>query len=333
MLYYYINTFGNVDTAMRSLSQAFSVLALAAVLAAPPAQAAEPPRVVASIAPLGSLAAAVMRGVAEPTVLLPAGASPHAYALRPSEARTLASADLALWIGEALETFLQEPLATLARPDAAVELMEADGLILHPNRAGGIWGAHHDHGHAPGAARAHHDDHGKIDAHLWLDPRNAAILVDRIADALSTRDPERAAAYRANALSAKQALNDLDIELAATFAEVGDRPYVVFHDAYQYLEQRYNLFPIGAVTVGPERGPGAQRLSRLRDEIASRGAACAFREPQFTPKILESLAADTSIRIGVLDPLGVEAKPGPDGYFKLMRALAASLTGCLAAGG
>ncbi|EDP65844.1 periplasmic solute binding protein [alpha proteobacterium BAL199] len=317
---------------MRSLSQALSVLALAAVLTASPAQAAESPRVVASIAPLGSLAAAVMRGVAEPTVLLPAGASPHAYALRPSEARALASADLVLWIGEALETFLEEPLAALARPGAVVELIDTEGLILHPTRTGGIWES--DHGHAREAPQgsAHAHDHGSTDAHLWLDPRNAAILVDRIASALAERDPDRAAAYRNNADAAKAELNALDTELAAALSAIGDRPYVVFHDAYQYLEQRYDLFPIGAVTVGPERGPGAQRLSRLRDEIAGRGATCAFREPQFTPKVLESLASDTQIRIGVLDPLGTDTKPGPDGYPRLMRALAASLTGCLAAG-
>lgn len=318
---------------MRTVSQACAAFSLALTLLAPPALAGDPPRVVASIAPVGSLAAAVMRGVAEPTVLLPAGASPHAYALRPSDARALASADLVLWIGEAMEGFLEEPLATLARPDAAVELMETAGLTLYPTRAGGIWGAHHDHGRTQGAADSHDHDHGKIDAHLWLDPGNAAILIDRIADILATRDPERAATYRANAASARKSLDVLDSELAATFAEVGDRPYVVFHDAYQYLEQRYNLFPIGAVTVGPERGPGAQRLSSLRDEIASRGATCAFREPQFTPRVLESLAADTKIRIGVLDPLGADTAPGPDGYVHMMRTLAASLTGCLAAGG
>ena len=159
------------------------------------------------------------------------------------------------------------------------------------------------------------------------------MLVDRIAAELARRDPGRADTYRANAAAARAEYDALDGEIAATLAPVGDRPYVVFHDAYQYLEQRYGLFPIGSVTVAADRSPGAKRLARLRDEILGRGATCAFREPQFSPKILDSLAADTRIRIGVLDPVGAGVTVGPDGYPALMRNLAASLTGCLAAGG
>lgn len=307
---------------MTSTIQAIRSAALILLLTGAPAAAAEPPRVLASIAPVGSLAAAVMRGVAAPTVLLPAGASPHAYALKPSEARALRSADLVLWIGEALETFLEEPIETLARPGSAVELMDAEGLTLHATRSGGIWEAEDGHAHAQG------HDHGMVDAHVWLDPHNAAAMVDRIAVELARRDPERAATYRGNAEAARRELEALDRELAAVLAPVSDAPYVVFHDAYQYLEQRYGLFPVGAVTIGADRAPGAKRLMRLREEIAGRGASCAFREPQFAPRILESLAADTGVRIGVLDPLGGGA--GPDGYKALMKGLAASLAGCLA---
>lgn len=313
---------------MTSTIQAIRSAALILLLAAAPAAAAEPPRVLASIAPIGSLAATVMRGVAVPTVLLPAGASPHAYALKPSEARALRSADLVLWVGEALETFLEEPIETLARPGSAVELMESEGLTLHDTRSGGIWEAEDAHAHATGHDHGH--DHGAVDAHVWLDPHNAAVMVDRIAAELARRDPERAATYRGNAETARRELEALDRELAAALAPVGDKPYVVFHDAYQYLEQRYGLFPVGAVTIGADRAPGAKRLMRLRDEITSRGATCAFREPQFAPRILDSLAADTGVRVGVLDPLGSDA--GPDGYKALMTGLAASLAGCLAGG-
>lgn len=318
---------------MRPVSQALAslvaVLAVSATTA--PAQASPPPKVVASIGPVGSLTAAVMRGVGEPTVLLPAGASPHAYSLRPSEARALASADLVLWVGEALETFLEEPLETLARKGSVVELMEADGLILLPTRTGGVWAEadeeHDEHGHD------HGHGHGGIDAHVWLDPRNAAAIVDRIAAALAERDPGRAAAYRANAATAKAGIEALDNELATALAGVRKRPYVVFHDGYQYFERHYGLAPLGSVTIGPERAPGAQRLAHLRDEILERGAACVFREPQFTPRVLDSLAADTKVRVGVLDPLGADVPAGPDGYAALMRNLAASLTQCLAPAG
>lgn len=320
---------------MRPLRQALrgSALATLAMLAAvTAAPAAEPPRVLASISPIGSLAAAVMRGVGEPTVLLPRGASPHAYTLRPSDARALASADLVLWIGESLEAFLEEPLATLARPGAAVELIDVEGLTLHEPRSGGIWEAGDDgHGHAHGHGEAHGGT--AVDAHIWLDPRNATVLTHRIASELAARDPARAAVYRANAEAAAAAIEALDRELERTLAAIADRPYVVFHDAYQYLEQRYGLFPIGAVTIGPERAAGAQRVRAIRAAVVGRGAACVFREPGFSPKLLEGLAADARVRIGVLDPEGLDIATGPDGYGELMRRLAASLTGCLATGG
>ncbi|MEQ9329948.1 zinc ABC transporter substrate-binding protein [Thalassobaculum sp.] len=324
---------------MQQLSQApiFAVaLFAAAVLGTGPARAAEPPRVVASIAPIGSLAAAVMRDVGAPTVLLPAGASPHAYALRPSEARALASADLVLWVGEALEAFLEEPLETLAPKGTVVELMETDGLVLLPTRTGGVWEAghgEHDHGGHKEHGKAEASDHGNIDAHLWLDPRNASVIVERIATALAERDPDRAATYRANAQAAKAALAALDRELAVALAPLRDRPYVVFHDAYQYLETRYGLKPLGAVTIAAERAPGAKRLARLREEIRERGAVCAFREPQFAPRVLDSLGADTGIRIGVLDPLGAGTGSSPDDYPRLMRALATGIVACLTPAG
>ena len=328
---------------MRPVPQALPKLALAILLlAGAPArsQAADAPKVVASIGPVGSLAAAVMRGVGTPLVLLPAGASPHSYALRPSEARALASADLVLWVGEALETFLEEPLETLADPARVVELIEADGLTLHPTRAGGIWGAEDDgyghgqgHGHGGGHAATGGDGHDGVDPHLWLDPRNAAAVVDRIADALARRDPGRADTYRANAEAARAGIAALDRELAEALAPLRSRPYVVFHDAYQYLELRYGLHPLGAVSIGPEHGPGAKRLARLRDEIRARGAVCAFREPQFAPRVLDSLSADTGIRIGVLDPLGTGTGASPDDYPRLMRSLAAGLVACLAPAG
>lgn len=322
---------------MQPVPQALRRTALAALtllgLAAP--AAAEAPRVVASIPPIGSLAAAVMRGVGEPKVLLPSGASPHAYSLRPSDARMLASADLILWVGEALEAFLEEPLTSLAKPGAAVELMETEGLILQHTRTGGIWAPDDDGDGDTGhdATNAHHHHHGSVDPHLWLDPRNAKVIVTRIAGELARRDPGHADAYRANAAAAEADLDALDKELAAELGAVGDQPYVVFHDAYQYLEQRYGLSPIGSVTIGPERAPGARRVATLRDDIMSRGATCAFREPQFAPRMLESLAADTKVHVGVLDPLGAGIPAGPDGYDRLMRALASSLTDCLAAGG
>ncbi len=321
---------------MRHIRQVLRVSALASLTllaVARPSAAAEPPRVLASISPIASLAAMVMRGVGEPSLLLPPGASPHVFSMRPSDARALAAADVVFWVGEALESFLEEPLKTLAHEGAAVELMESEGLVLHPTRSGGVWESGDDgHGHSHGHGNSHGGGHAHeaVDAHIWLDPRNAVVLVRRMAEELASRDPERADVYRANALSAAAEIQTLDTELATTLGAVGDQPYVVFHDAYQYLEQRYSLFPIGSVTIGPERTAGAQRVQQLREAVVSRGATCVFREPGFSPRLLDSLAADKSVKVGVLDPEGIDVTPGPDGYSRLMRNLAAALTGCLA---
>ena len=296
-------------------------------LAAGPAAAA--PEVVASIKPVHSLVAGVMRGLGTPVLLIGGVGSPHGYSLRPSEARALSEAELVFWIGGGLEASLAKPLTALAGDRARViALAEAEGVRLLQARAGGPWEVPeeaHDHGTDTGV----HDAGKQADFHIWLDPLNAIAIVRAAATALARADPKNAAVYRRNGTDTIKEIEALDREIAGTLAPVRERPYVVFHDAYQYLEKRYHLNAVGAVAASPERPPGARRLSEIRAKIAALGAVCVFTEPQFRPALVDTVVAGSAAQSAVLDPLGAGLAAGPGAYFALMRGLADSLVGCL----
>lgn len=321
-------------------------LLLAAGLLAAPAPAQAEIKVVASIKALHSFVAGVMEGVGEPTLLVKGMASPHAYSLRPSDAQALAGADVVFWIGEGFEIFLERPLASLAEGARIVALDETPGLILLAPRAGGVWEPHEDHDDlADGGAEHEHEEeeahadaadhagdeheHAAYDGHLWLDPRNAAAMVRQIAAELSVADPAHAGAYETNAMTMSQRIEALDGELSASLAPVRSVPFIVFHDAYQYLEARYGLAGAGSITVSPEQPPGARRLQEIHGKIEDNEPRCVFREPNFDPALVDRLVEGTGARTGVLDPEGAALAEGPSLYFELMRGLAGALRGCL----
>lgn len=312
----------------KSLSAALLLIFLSSFTTTRAAEApASPPKVVVTILPIHSLVAGVMDGIGQPHLLLGGGASPHAYALKPSDARKLAEARAVFWVGEALEAFLERPLAALSGAARKVEIMEMEGLRRLPLREGGIWGNQAEETPASGT-----DQHGHkgIDAHVWLDPANARTIVRGAAGVLAEIDPANGGRYTANARAMERRLDALDQNLRTTLAPVAGRPYVVFHDAYQYLERRYGLTPAGAVTVSPGRAPGAKRLMELRARISVAKADCVFVEPQFEPRIARIVVEGTGARLGTLDPLGAALSPGKDAYFALMDGLARSLAGCIA---
>ncbi len=311
---------------------AFIVAVLA--LAASPAAAAGP-NVVASIGPVHSLVASVMQGVGTPELLLPPGASPHTFALRPSDAQTLRRAKVVFWVGEDLETFLERPLHALSAEARVVALMKAPGVTLLEAREGGDWERHaHEHGdeHAHEHEHEHEEGHhgDDVDPHVWLDPANARAWTDEIARHLADVDPANAAAYGRNAESLKGRLEALGSELSALTAPVRSRPFVVFHDAYHYLENRFGLNAVGSITVSPERAPGVKRVAALRDKVRTLGAVCVFAEPQFEPKLVRTLVEGTPARVGTLDPIGASLPPGPDLYIRLVRGLGTAIASCLA---
>ena len=293
---------------------------------------ADAPVVVASIKPIHSLLAGIMERAGRPRLLMRGGASPHTSSLRPSQARALAEADVVVWVGEELESFLTQSIRSLADDAYVLELSRTEGIILLPVREGGTWNTH-DHGGEAGEAHVHHDDgheqrHGEFDMHLWLDPVNAAMIADAMAKALALVDPERAGLYRDNAIALRTRLRTLDTALKETLAPVAGRGFIVFHNAWQYFDTRYGLRAAGAITVSPDHAPGAARLTEIREKIASAGAECVFAEPQVEPRLVRALVADTGVATGTLDPLGAMIEDGPDLYFTLMRANAEAFRAC-----
>lgn len=288
------------------------------------------PSVVASIKPVHSLVAAVMAGVGEPTLIVKGAASPHTYALKPSDAGALESADIVFWTGHGMELFLGDALETLATKATVVELADSPGITLLPVREGGAFEPHSDGDEAAHDDHAHeHDEHGEGDMHFWLDPENAKLMVTRIATTLAETDPENATAYQANAEAELVRLDELEAELTATLAPIADKPFVVFHDAYQYFEARFGLTLAGSVTVTPDVMPGAARIDELKAKVATLGATCVFAEPNFEPTIISAITEGSDAKAGVLDPEGGALVEGPELYPQLLRGLAASLVGCL----
>ncbi len=311
-----------------------TLAALALVLSGITPVLANTPKVVASLKPIHSLVAAVMGETGSPELLVTGAASPHTFSLKPSQAASLTEADLVFWVDPALEGFLVNPMANLAKENASVPLLNAEGVNLLEAREGGIWESHHeddDHGH--GHAPQHQDEHEKetdhhtLDPHFWLDIANGMALVTSIEHQLSKAYPELAPAFSENASDFREQLLLLDTELKEQLAPVSTQPYIVFHDAYQYFEERYDLSPAGSVTANPEVRPGARRIADLRQ--ASSAAICVFAEPQFEARILQRLTEDEGVHLGYLDPLGSALPAGPDHYAATLRALANSIADCL----
>lgn len=307
-----------------------SVLCAGTALAVQPSYALTDTDVVVSIKPLHSLVSAVMKDVAEPQLIVKGAGSGHTYSLKPSDANMLENAKLIFWTGPSMEMFLSKPLETLGTKAEQIMLGEVSGLTTYGFREGGAFEGHdhgdggHDHGHG----HDHSHEHGH-DAHIWLDPTNGETMVEEIANVLSEADPANAKTYHANADSYKERIAKLDKELKDELVLVKGKPFVVFHDAYQYFEKRYGLNTVGSITVSPENAPGAARIKEIHDKIAGLNAVCVFSEPQFESRLVQTVIDGTSAKTGVLDPLGAELKDGPDLYLNLLRDLAASLNKCL----
>jgi len=290
------------------------------------------PKIVASIKPVHSLVAGVMREVGEPRLLVLGGASPHEYSLRPSDARAISEADIVFWIGPELESFMVKPLQNAKGRVRSVALLDAPGVAVLPLREGGAWEPHQHH---PTEPVGHHSDHDHDhesgrDVHIWLDPVNAVAMARRIVAVLGDADSAHRADYERNGAALIERLNQLDQQLAGDLAPIKDRPFIVFHDAYQYFERRYGLSAAGSITLSPEQRPGAKRVTEIQARIRDLGVRCVFGEPQFQPALVETAIAGSGARSGVLDPEGgAELQAGPEAYFELLRRLADSLRTCL----
>jgi len=291
-------------------------------------------RVLTSIKPLQLIAAAVQDGAGTPDVLLPPGASPHHYALRPSDVRRVGEADLLYWVGPDLEAFLPRVLEGRQAPSLAVQ--ELPGVHL---RRFGAEHSHADDGHGD----ADHDEHmdeddtghdhehrpGNLDAHLWLLPDNARAIAARMADDLAKADPANAARYRANLAAFEQRLSATDGRLKARLAPLRNKPFFVFHEAFDYFEEAYGLTHAGVFALGAEVQPGARHVAAMRAQLKAAGPSCVFSEPPLQPRLAQTLSDGLPVQLAELDALGFDLPAKAGSYEKLLENLGDGLAGCL----
>ncbi|MCM2459165.1 zinc ABC transporter substrate-binding protein ZnuA [Pseudomonas sp. LARHCG127] len=307
------------------MSRFFSLFVafVASVLLIGPAQADV--KVLTSIKPLQLIAAAVQDGVAVPEVLLPPGASPHHYALRPSDVRKVQSVDLLYWIGPDMEGFLPRVLNGRTLPSVAVQ--ELPGLKLRHFAQDSA--SHEDHDHDEGDDHDHDHRPGTVDAHLWLSPHNARVIAARMAADLSAADPANAARYQNNLKGFNQRLDALDTRLKTRLAGVAGKPYFVFHEAFDYFEDNYGLKHAGVFAVAAEVQPGAQHVAAMRTRLQAVGKTCVFSEPPLRPRLAETLVAGLPVKLAELDALGGYTPATAQGYEQLLEKLGNDLAGCL----
>jgi zinc transport system substrate-binding protein len=269
------------------------------------------PKVVVSIKPIHDITLAVMEGVATPTLLVPAGSSPHTYALAPSQAKALYEADLIGWVGPSLETFMTQPLARRKADSTLLTLLEMPGMTLYS--------AQSSDGH----------NHGPTDPHLWLDPLNMMNYATHLAQTLGKLDPENTARYADNAKRTNDKLKLLNQSITDKLQPVRSSPLMVFHDAYQYFQKRYQLNVVGTIVLRPDTLPSVAHLLEIQQTLKSAKVQCIFSEPQFKPAIVERLVDSTEVKDGIMDPLGSPSPVGLAGYEALLNNLADSILGCI----
>ena len=311
-------------------------------------------KVVTSIKPIHSLVSYIMEGVGSPDLIVDGYNSPHGFSLKPSHAKMLQEADIVIYVGEGIEEFLEKPLKSLAQNAVKFELLKQSGMKKLKFRERNIFEGHDDHDdhghgkkkkddhddhddhdHDKKAKKEDHDDHGhddhghghgEFDPHIWLDPMNAKIIIKKVTNQLSKLDKDNSSTYKSNS---KKALKEIDNLIKQVKSDINkDAKVVVFHDAYQYFEKRFDVNIIGALTVNTDVLPGAEQLAEIREVIEHEKVTCVLSEPQFNPDIVKTIANDTNINMGVLDPLGAKLDKGKTLYFNLISNISSSLKNC-----
>ena len=293
---------------------------LCLILMAPVARA-EPPHVVTDIAPVHSLVAQVMDGVAMPGLIVPPGADAHHLALRPSDAQRIAEAEVVIWVGPALTPWLADPIDTLAPAAATLTLIDTPGW----SRRAAVEGDGHDHGHGDAENEAH-----PVDPHAWLDPEVAMFWVGAIRDTLSTTDPDNAARYAANARRTLAGLKSLHTRIAAELDAVPGGTWVAPHDAFGYFADRFALPPAATIADSDAEAPGPAHLAELQGLVQAGTVDCVLSETNGPTDYANLLVEGTDARQGVIDDTGMALTPGPALYAELLTGIAATLKGCIA---
>jgi protein SCO1/2 len=270
------------------------------------ANANETPKVIVSIKPIHSLVTALMRGVAIPKLIVEGRTTPYKFKISAAQQEKLKKADLIVWIGPELEKFLVHPLNELGPKSRLVELLSNRDLKILPAR----------------------NQTDQRDPFLWLDVRNAELLVDILFEAIVATDPSRLAQYEKNRSSLKQQIAHLDREFEYNFRSVAAGVGSAYHDTQQYFQQSYGLKLLGFVSKSPDQPADTARLLSALTSLNGQKTRCFFIEKGLQEDNLPILSRYANINISTLDSFATDFSPGPKLYEKMMRFNFNAIAGC-----
>ena len=309
--------------------------------------ASETKGVITTIKPIESLVNAVIGDTGKTVSLIPPEISPHEFRLKPSNVRILQNSNIVFYISSHLETGIVKMFKNLPKNIKTINLMEETGIDHLSIRDNEAWELHdhddhdkhdakdekHDDHDKHDAKDEKHDDHDKHDAkddiHIWLDPDNAIKIVRKINKELSLFFPKNAMTFNDNSSKFINQHESLKIELKKELLPIKDKPYIVFHDAYQYFERAFELNAIGSIALENDVASSPKQISFIKDKILKSQATCVFQEPQFDSKLVKTVVEGTKVRIGTLDPIGVNILEKENFYLQLLRNMSKSLKKCL----
>ena len=294
--------------------------------------ASETKGVITTIQPINALVNAVIGNTGGSTSLIPSEVSPHEFKLKPSDVKKLQDGNIIFYISNHLESSITKVFKNLPKNIKIVNLMEETGINHLAIRDNEAWERHDHHDDHDKHAKKDddHDDHEKEDdVHIWLDPDNAIKIIQKVNKELSLLFPENSQIYNKNATNITNKITELKSELKEELLSIKDKPYIVFHDAYQYFEKVFGLNAVGSIALEDDVATSPKQISYIRNKIIKSNVSCVFQEPQFDSKLVKTVVEGTDAKIGTLDPLGVDIANKKDFYLQLLRNMSKSLKECL----
>ena len=325
--------------------------------------ATETTGVISTIQPINSLVSAIIGNTGKSITIIPSEQSPHDFKLKPSDVKVLQNGNIIFYVSNHLESSITKVLKNLPKNIKLINLMEESGVNHLAIRDNDAWERHDHHGHDDhdvhdkhgkkhddhddhdkhGKKHDDHDDHDKHgkkhddhddhekedDVHVWLSPDNAIKIVQKVNKVLSLYFPENSKIYNDNTTKFIDKIRNLKMELVKELSPIKNKPYIVFHDAYQYFEKTFELNAVGSVALEGDIASSPKQISFIKDKIVKSKALCVFQEPQFDSKLVKIVVEGTDAKIGTLDPLGVNISENKDFYLQLITNMAKSLKECL----
>lgn len=281
--------------------------------------------IISSVKPIAFITQAISDGVTNTDILLPDGTSPHTYSLKPSDLAKIKTAELIIWVGEDLETFMPTVLKSIDK-NKQIELMDIPTIKSLLRTSTNNHDQHETHTHNNDSD---HDHHGEFDEHIWLSPKIAKEIAQAVHDKLISIYPNKKDIIDENLNEFTVKLAETEQNIAKKLINVQNSGYFVFHDAYGYFESQFGLKNLGSFTINPAVQPGVQTVYAIKRELKEHQAVCVFREPQFSPAVIEKIVNGTDVRIGELNPLGTDITLSKNAYSQFLLRLTQQLLDCL----